>query len=702
MYSYTAVHLEQKTFRELKSIARDLALVPLGDRRCRQNWVDVIVGAPLPLLQLLEVSPGVELVQDAIKVQVQDLIEVQVQKPLIESKFGRIIYPKPIVKPIAPVVENSPAVAEGDRSLPLVEYAAQNFLGVAEGDRLLVVTEHAAQNFLGVAEGDRLLVVTEHAAQNFLGVAEGDRLLVVTEHAAQNSPGVAEGDRLLVVTEHAAQNSPGVAEGDRSLPLVEYAAQNSLAVAEGDRSLPLVEYAAQTSPGVETVQEAIEVQVQEPIESKLEPAVFQALTFSDALEICRLVSEALPAKTLKKLQMLRLKVLDLIARPGADCFHGNSKHKSSWIHEIRSELTYLLEIRAIAFAPPLGLGRHISPGCLKRSWEIPTPPSVEPVEEVIKVQVQEPIEVQVQEAIESKFGCIIYPKPAVKPIAQNAETRPQLDRTESADVHNWRSHPAESVRDSSSAKAEAGSKEGDRILEVALLDSGSAGGDLPHQLAQLTQSHDSHIRSPQALTEQRPPGRGDGRGGYVELAIGMLVGRRRDRLHLGKILDIYCSKRGIWRAKIQPLNKPRFVYFDCAALVEQRLLYDYEMKPGGFLPSGQIFDKNRGANFQVYSRKVRAKPTIWTPGQLSQLSTFKLKQIARDMDIPSIPGSLGKRSLIRAILVEQAISQEKAAAQRENISQTAQKQKPALVASSKKRTAASPLGNQLSLFDVAV
>jgi hypothetical protein len=640
MHSYTAVHLEQKTFSELKSIARDMALVPLGDRRCRQNWVDVIVGAPLPLLKLLEVSPVVEVepVVKPIEIQRLEAIKIEIQEPSIESKFGRIIYPKPIVKPIVPVVENSFAVAEGDRFLPLVKYAAQ----------------------------------TSPAEVELVAEAIGE----VQKPLPEISP----------------------AEVELFAQAIEVQVQEPIEVQVQEP----IEVQIQELIEVDQVQEPIEIQVQEPIESKLEPAVFQALTFSDALEICRLVSEALPAKTLQKLQMLRLKVLDLTARPGADCFHGHSKHKSSWINEIRSELTYLLEIRAIAFAPPLGLGRHISPGCLKRSWEIPTPPSVEPVEEVIKVQVQEPIEVQVQEAIESKFGCIIYPKPAVKPIAQNAETRPQLDRTESADVHNWRSHPAESVRDSSSAKAEAGSKEGDRILEVALLDSGSAGGDLPHQLAQLTQSHDSHIRSPQALTEQRPPGRGDGRGGYVELAIGMLVGRWRDRLHLGKILDIYCSKRGIWRAKIQPLNKPRFVYFDCAALVEQRLLYDYEMKPGGFLPSGQIFDKNRGANFQVYSRKVRAKPTIWTPGQLSQLSTFKLKQIARDMDIPSIPGSLGKRSLIRAILVEQAISQEKAAAQRENISQTAQKQKPALVASSKKRTAASPLGNQLSLFDVAV
>jgi hypothetical protein len=191
----------------------------------------------------------------------------------------------------------------------------------------------------------------------------------------------------------------------------------------------------------------------------------------------------------------------------------------------------------------------------------------------------------------------------------------------------------------------------------------------------------------------------------LELEIGMLVGRRRDRQHLGKILAIYKSRRGIWRAKIQPLNKSNFAYFDCATLVEQRLLYDYEMGPGGFVRTGKtIFNKARWEHFEVFSRKVRSpKPTNWTAGELSSLSTFKLKQIARDLEIPSIPGTAGKRSLIRAILAEQVISQEKAAAQREQETGRAIVQKRTTPTAGKKnRAAASPLGNQLSLFDVAV
>ncbi|MEG4944000.1 hypothetical protein [Microcoleus sp. F4-D5] len=196
-----------------------------------------------------------------------------------------------------------------------------------------------------------------------------------------------------------------------------------------------------------------------------------------------------------------------------------------------------------------------------------------------------------------------------------------------------------------------GGQKGDRLLVESGDDSGSSGGVLPHQPLEL-----APIPAPIAAynEERRPPNRGDGRG--TELAIGMLVGRRRDRLHVGKIAAIYQSKRGIWRAKVRPLNKSNFVYFDCANLIEQKLLYDYEMSTGGFIRTGTIFDKARGESFEVYSRKVRSHPsTNWTAAQLSSLSAFKLKQIARDMEIFSIPGRTGKQSSIRAILAEQVL-----------------------------------------------
>ena len=244
----------------------------------------------------------------------------------MSPKFGRIIYPKPIVKSIAPVIENFPGVAEGDRSLVVTEYAAQTSPAVAEGDRLLVVTEDAAQTSPGVEVDSAKIRNDNYLDCPRCGTVRGlyatcpglesvwetrcihcDYLEPSIRHpfedvrpfevdrvqkslikskfgriiypkpivkpiapVVENSPGVAEGDRslsLVSLVEHAAQNSPGVAEGDRFLPLVEYAAQNSPGVAEGDRLLVVTEDAAQTSPGVEVeqVQESIEVdQVQEP------------------------------------------------------------------------------------------------------------------------------------------------------------------------------------------------------------------------------------------------------------------------------------------------------------------------------------------------------------------------------------------------------------------------------------------------------
>ncbi|MEG4904347.1 hypothetical protein [Microcoleus sp. F10-A1] len=58
MYTYTATQLEHKTLGELKSIARELNIALTGDRRCRQTWIDAVVGAQLPLLALIETSPG--------------------------------------------------------------------------------------------------------------------------------------------------------------------------------------------------------------------------------------------------------------------------------------------------------------------------------------------------------------------------------------------------------------------------------------------------------------------------------------------------------------------------------------------------------------------------------------------------------------------------------------------------------------------
>ncbi|MEG4198596.1 hypothetical protein [Microcoleus sp. Pol12A5] len=127
MYTYTAVQLQAKTFGELKSIARELDIVPSGDRRCRQSWIDAIVGVELPLLALIETSSGVEtdLVQERKEISGFKGDRVQERKEISGFKVDRVQERKEISgfkvdrvqQPIAPAVETSPGVTFSDRFL---------------------------------------------------------------------------------------------------------------------------------------------------------------------------------------------------------------------------------------------------------------------------------------------------------------------------------------------------------------------------------------------------------------------------------------------------------------------------------------------------------------------------------------------------------------------------------------------------------
>jgi len=110
---YTLEELKQKNLKELKEIGWQLNVLPDGDRRCRRNWIKALVGVQPTLLQLLEVSPGVETVQELIEVQAIGQIEIQA------------------IEPIAPAAETSPSVPEGDRPLVLTKDAAETFPGVS-------------------------------------------------------------------------------------------------------------------------------------------------------------------------------------------------------------------------------------------------------------------------------------------------------------------------------------------------------------------------------------------------------------------------------------------------------------------------------------------------------------------------------------------------------------------------------------------
>jgi len=128
---YTLEQLQQKTFGELKAIGWELNVLPDGDRRRRESWINAIAGVNPPLLQLLEVSPGVEV--DQAQEPIIETVEtspaadtVQAQEPPIESKFGRIVYPRPAQGAIEQAAKNSPAV-EVDRVSEAIVPVAENF-----------------------------------------------------------------------------------------------------------------------------------------------------------------------------------------------------------------------------------------------------------------------------------------------------------------------------------------------------------------------------------------------------------------------------------------------------------------------------------------------------------------------------------------------------------------------------------------------
>jgi len=137
---YTLEQLQQKSLNELKEIGWQLNVVPAGDRRYRQSWIDALVGVNPPLLQLLEVSPAasIEQVQEVIvpvaKTSPVGSVE-QVQESPIESKFGRIVYPRPAQEAIVQVAKTSPAASVVEQAQGAIALAAQNSPGV-EVDQL--------------------------------------------------------------------------------------------------------------------------------------------------------------------------------------------------------------------------------------------------------------------------------------------------------------------------------------------------------------------------------------------------------------------------------------------------------------------------------------------------------------------------------------------------------------------------------------
>ena len=203
---YSLEQLKIKSFSDLKEIGRQLDVLPEGDRRCRQSWIDAIAGVNPPLLALLEVSPAGEVqAQKPIIEMVKNAPGVEVE-PVQVPKFGRIVYPKPAVKLIA----HEEARPQLDRA----QSADVHNLGShpTKSDR---DSGGAKTEALGSQEGDRVLAVAGNHQTGRGRVLPGQSIKLVNQsqeqvtQAAENSPGV-EVDPRQEAIGPVAENSPGV------------------------------------------------------------------------------------------------------------------------------------------------------------------------------------------------------------------------------------------------------------------------------------------------------------------------------------------------------------------------------------------------------------------------------------------------------------------------------------------------------------
>jgi hypothetical protein len=64
---YTLEQLEQKNIKQLKEIGHQLNVLPDADRRCRQNWIDAIVGVNPRCCNCWKLPPAGQKVELAAK-----------------------------------------------------------------------------------------------------------------------------------------------------------------------------------------------------------------------------------------------------------------------------------------------------------------------------------------------------------------------------------------------------------------------------------------------------------------------------------------------------------------------------------------------------------------------------------------------------------------------------------------------------------
>jgi len=312
---YTLEELKQKSLKELKDIGWQLNVLPEGDRRCRQSWIDALVGVTPPLLKLLEDSPAasVDQVQDVIEQAAKKSLDVdRVQEPPLESKFGRIVYPRPAQEPIAQEAKTSPGVdtnVDVDRVQDIIDQtwtswekehcvwlkSANWCIHQGENKRIEAFLPNSKTLRLeGMKKGAGYCAICEVSECTYdfnglpLPVCTSLYAQEAIASAAKTSPAV-EVDPVSEPIAQVAETCPGVEVYRTEEPIMETA--ETCPGVEVDRVQEPIVPVAETCPGVEVDR------VQEPIIEMVE--TFPAASVEQAQEAIAPAAKNLPGSRLK-------------------------------------------------------------------------------------------------------------------------------------------------------------------------------------------------------------------------------------------------------------------------------------------------------------------------------------------------------------------------------------------------------------------
>ena len=206
---YTLQQLQQKNLAELKEIGWQLNVLPASDRRCRQNWIDAIVGVNPPLLQLLEASPAgqkVELAPKPIapavktKKRTQKPIELALDEELPSEEEARSIVSQYFISTSLRKIRSAPPPARifcpGER-VRIIEVAAGSCNSQFCGS-IGIVAQHNfyVSVWVELNGGGRKIVFCSPEELEFIelvareSAAKQDPIEIQRQEPIENSPGV--------------------------------------------------------------------------------------------------------------------------------------------------------------------------------------------------------------------------------------------------------------------------------------------------------------------------------------------------------------------------------------------------------------------------------------------------------------------------------------------------------------------------------